>query len=147
MSTEAIIQIIVGVIVTALSGLVINMIKDQVTMKGQISSLETNVEWIKRSFEMLGGGIMKSLHSPDDHLGLDGLVDKYTLNNDDLPMEDWLTVAERTHVIAHDFNRAREDRLIAALAEAFARHKLIRFAGHPQLQEFLSRHKKGGLQP
>lgn len=90
------------------------------TASNRVTRLET-------ALEFMGANTIKALHSPDDHLGMDGLVEKYEANNNDLPLEDWLTVKARCEQIMADTSKPRDDRLAAGLAAAFAKHKLQRF--------------------
>jgi hypothetical protein len=91
------------------------------TISNRMTRMET-------TFELMGSNAFKAMHSPSDHLELDGLVEKYEANNNDLPMEDWEAVLNRCTMIASNQTKPREDRLAAGLCAAFAKHKLMRFA-------------------
>lgn len=90
-------------------------------------SFQNRLTRLETTLELMGRNTMTAMHSPDDHLEMDGLVEKYTANNNDLPLEDWETVKERCTEISKDVSRPREDRLAAGLAAAFAEHKLMRY--------------------
>lgn len=112
---------ILGLVLAGLGACIIGAAGIAWSFQNRLTRLET-------AFELMGSNTLKAMHSPDDHLEMDGLVEKYIMNGNDLPMEDWETVLESCTVIAADTSRPREDRLAAGLAAAFAEHKLARFA-------------------
>lgn len=91
-----------------------------------VSELKTDVKWLIHTMDSMGGNAFRALHSPSDHLGFDGLVEKYESNGYDLPTEDWISVRDRCDEMAKDVNRPIEERIGLGLAAAFANHKLMR---------------------
>lgn len=81
---------------------------------------------LETMFDMLGKRAAKILHSPDDHLGIDALLDKYILGHYDLPSEDWIVLKTSLAEIENDTSRSKDERLLCAFVSALADHKLMR---------------------
>lgn len=64
-------------------------IKAYINLNGRMIRVETQFE----SFtNFIGKKSAKMMHSPDNHHGMDDLLDKY-LKHDDLPLEDWIILS------------------------------------------------------
>jgi hypothetical protein len=89
MSIESLIHSLFDLIILFLAPLVISVIKD-------ISSIKTDIVWLMKisDADRITKDLMNKSHSPDDHLGMDKLVDMYNANNCDLPMSGWKEVEE-----------------------------------------------------
>ena len=109
--------IVIGGWLFTLTGAFVGTIFILITRVNDVGNRVTRLE---TAFELMGNRTIQALHSPDDHLELDGLVEKYMENNYDLPLEDWETVKETCEKIAGDTARKREDRLTAGLAAGTA---------------------------
>ncbi|MDE2100808.1 MAG: hypothetical protein KGL39_26415 [Patescibacteria group bacterium] len=81
---------------------------------------------LEASWEQFGVNAIKALHGPTDHIGLDGLVEKYEANNHDLPTEDWEIIFQVCTNLANNRERPTAERIGLSLAAAFTNHKLMR---------------------
>ena len=80
---------------------------------------------LETMFDMLGKRAARILHSPDDHLGIDALLDKYILGHYDLPSGDWIILKSKLAQIENDPSRSKDERLLCAFVSAPADHKLM----------------------
>lgn len=75
----------------------------------------------------LGEKIAKVLHSPDDHLGLDQLLDKYLDKQYDLTIQEWNDLKFRCNEITENMSISKNERLMAGFLSALCDHKLMVF--------------------
>lgn len=66
------------------------------------------------------------LHSPDDHLGIDELLDEYKKHEYDLSYSQWLELKQRCEEIVQNPGCSKSERLLALLVSEFSTHKLER---------------------
>lgn len=66
------------------------------------------------------------LHSPDDHLGLDTLLDEYKKHEHDLSYMQWEELKQRCDEIVINPGCSKSERLLALLVTEFSVHKLQR---------------------
>lgn len=64
-----------------------------VRMTERVTKVEVIVEHLESSFEIMMGKALRKMHSPDDHLGLDDIIDEY-IEKHDLPMDKWIIVRD-----------------------------------------------------
>jgi hypothetical protein len=76
--------------------------------------------------DILGKRAAKILHSPDDHLRIDALLDKYIECHYDFPYSDWLLLIDALLVIENDINRTKDEWMLCAFVNAVVTHKLQR---------------------
>ena len=67
---------------------------------------------------------MRALHSPDNHHGLDPLLDKYIDNLGELTLEEWREVHRRCENTLNSDTVSKGEKALAAWVSAFAEHKL-----------------------
>src|SRR5689334_2371047 len=89
MTNEAITMWMLGSAVTFISADVVAYI----ALKDKINDFNMNlvqrVTKLEAFIELLGQKTARMLHSPDDHLGLDQLLDKYLDRNYELTIDEW----------------------------------------------------------
>lgn len=81
--------------------------------------------------EGLGEKIAKALHSPDDHLGLDSLLDRYIDRSYELSKEEWQELHNRCREILNDHGVTKNERGLAGILAAVCEHKLQRYGVKP----------------
>lgn len=67
----------------------------------------------------------KILHSPDDHHGLDILLDKYIDRNYELSLSEWEELKDRTDKIFKDKSVSKSERMLAAFINELCYHKTM----------------------
>lgn len=98
-------------------------------MAQRMTKLETSSDLFRMTLELLGRKTMKALHSPDNHLGLDWLVDEYVRRNYELSPEQWETVHDICEKRLEDPNLNKDDKPTVLLGYWLATHKLAAFKG------------------
>jgi hypothetical protein len=73
----------------------------------------------------LGEKSARGLHSPNDHLGLDALLDKYLSHHYELTREEWSELNARCEQIVDDLKASDKERSLAAILAAVCQHKLV----------------------
>lgn len=66
------------------------------------------------------------LHSPDDHLQLDALLDEYKKHEHELTNVQWTELKIRCDEIIADPKCTKSERLLALLVSEFSSHKLMK---------------------
>jgi hypothetical protein len=89
---------------------------------GKMSERVTRLEAVMALF---GQKAAKLLHSPDDHLNIDALLDKYLDRNYELTFEDWGALLSQCEKIEEDKSLQKDTRTLAAWLSAIANHKLM----------------------
>lgn len=83
----------------------------------QIFTIKDDVKKIVLALELFiaenGKGAAIILHSPDDHLGMDKLLDKYIANHFSLSMEDWIRLKELCEQVKNDSNTSVSEKMAA----------------------------------
>lgn len=87
----------------------------------RISDRVTKLETI---LSLVGSKVAKILHSPDDHLGMDALLDKYLDRHYELSPSEWTKLTALCEGVVVDRNKPRDLRLLAALLSAISEHKI-----------------------
>lgn len=94
-------------------------------------NLVQRITKLEAKFEMfilaLGNKAARALHSPDDHLGLDSLLDKYLSHHYDLSLEEWIELAGKCNIIVGDTNGTKTESSLAGILAAVCEHKLHGF--------------------
>lgn len=90
----------------------------------RLVAVETRQAIRDKFFDELDKRIFTLLHSPDDHLGLDKLIDKYRSQNHELSVEDWTALKFRCDEIFRNESLPKDERLLASLGLALCEHKL-----------------------
>lgn len=67
---------------------------------------------------------MRGLHSPNNHHGLDPLLDKYIDNLGELTFEEWRSLHDKCEGILFSVDVSKGEKALAAWVSAFAEHKL-----------------------
>lgn len=107
---------------------------------GAYLRVSVRVTRIETVMIMFSKNAAKVLHSPDDHLGLDELVEKYLNNHYDLTNAEWKQLELRCEEIINDPMVDKSERLAAAqlhaivislskLCSGLAKHKQMRYTG------------------
>lgn len=63
------------------------------------------------------------LHSPDDHLGIDSLLDKYIEREHELTWPEWGQLLDACDAIAKDSVNSKQERFLAAFLCEVCKHK------------------------
>jgi len=95
----------------------------------RMTKLETSADLFRMTLDLLGRKTMKALHSPDDHLGLDWLVDEYVRRNYELDPQQWQLVHDICEKRLESESLKPEDRPTVLLGYWLATHKLAAFGG------------------
>lgn len=89
----------------------------------RVTRLEVRLEAF---IDGVGKKSARGLHSPDDHLNLDVLLDKYLSRHYELTPGEWKELHDRCEVIIEGTNGATgNERSLAALLAAVCEHKLM----------------------
>lgn len=122
--SEGVLLWIGGIFVSLITADVVSYI----VLKDKISdfnmALIQRVTRLEALLEHIGAKSAKILHSPDDHLGIDALLDKYLDRNYELSMSEWTVLMQRCEEIENDRNLSQGARLSAAMLNAICHHKL-----------------------
>lgn len=65
----------------------------------------------------------KILHSPDDHLGIDKLLEKYVEREHELTWDEWGELFQRCEEIKNDTSVGKNERILAMFVSELAVHK------------------------
>lgn len=86
--------------------------------------LEGRVIKMEALFELLGEKAAKLLHSPDDHHGIDELLDKYMDRNYELSFDEWQKLLSICGTIENNKELSKGERVLAAFLGMVSSHKL-----------------------
>ena len=123
---ESVILWIFGGLISVLTLIAVAGVRAHNDAVQRLVKLEVTVDFWGRTFERMGEKALKMLHSPDDHLGLDTLVDEYN-KSFDLPLDKWLRLNNICQAIIDDDTKPKEERTLALLSIALCTHKLSRY--------------------
>lgn len=84
----------------------------------------TRVTRLEMAFTMMGTKAAKLLHSPDDHHGIDKLLDKYIDHTYELRWDEWEELLGKCEQIENDETLEKQERMLAAFLHAICCHKL-----------------------
>lgn len=122
--SESTILWLAGVFVSLITADVVSY----VVLKDKIADFNMDiiqrVTRLEAVLEHIGNKSAKILHSPDDHLGIDELLDKYLDREYELTMKEWQILMKRCEEIENDRTLAQGSRLAAAMLNAVCHHKL-----------------------
>lgn len=90
--------------------------------QGFLASRVTRLEAVMALF---GEKAAKILHSPNDHHGIDRLLDKYLDRNYELNSVEWRELLDACEAIENDCSKSKDERTLAAWISAVASHKLL----------------------
>jgi len=90
---------------------------------GAYVSISSRVARIETVISMLGESAARALHSPDDHLRIDALLDKYLDRNYELSLEEWHELLDMMTKIESDESSSKLERSLAGQLRAIACHK------------------------
>ena len=111
---------------------------------GAYINLKMDINRIKIFLLLNSKNAAKALHSPDDHLGIDKLLDKY-IHNHDLTQEEWVELKYAMDTIIHDPSKTPGERSLAgqlaAFIDAFCDHKLKAYLKYIAEREKRDKHK------
>lgn len=79
---------------------------------------------LEMAFTMLGTKAAKLLHSPDDHHGIDKLLDKYIDHTYELSYSEWEELLGKCEQIENDHTLEKQERILAAFLYTICCHKL-----------------------
>lgn len=82
---------------------------------------------IETMFDLLGKRAAKFLHSPDNHLGVDKLLELYVDHQHELTMQQWEDLMFAMEVIVKNSSANANEKLLAAFLSELCRHKLMMF--------------------
>lgn len=86
-------------------------------------SISNRVSRIETVISMLGESAARALHSPDDHLRIDTLLDKYLDRNYELSLQEWQELLHMMERIEADETKNPLERAMAGQLKAIASHK------------------------
>lgn len=86
--------------------------------------LHLAVTEVKAILRMTSKRAAEILHSPDDHLGVDKLLDLYIEKENELTTEQWQQLHDAMEKIIADLNVSKQERSLALWVSAFSSNKL-----------------------
>jgi hypothetical protein len=89
--------------------------------------LRERVVKVEVILDLIGRNAILSLHSPDDHLKLDSLVEEYVSRNYELSPEKWEKLKEICDGLIKDNAISKDETALAILGAGLATHKLMAF--------------------
>lgn len=92
---------------------------------GAYIKLIQRVTKVETFISLLGTKAARALHSPDNHLGLDGILDEYLKHGYEMSTDSWVELHESCEIILKDKNVKQSERALAAMLSAVCEHKLI----------------------
>lgn len=104
------------------AALAIAMIKSHSVSKERFIRLEARFEMF---VALLGTKAAKALHSPDDHHGLDRLLEDYIAHNHELSYDGWKELKERCDAIIWNTDTTKNEEFLAGMLSAVCEHKLM----------------------
>lgn len=118
----------------AFGGLALTMIGGFVAlirnMDARDNALSERLIRLETAFEMMGRKAIRALHSPDDHLSLDKLVDEYINHNYDLPPDKWVRLHDQCERLLDDGSEhSNSEKSLLILGLGLSTHKMQAFGG------------------
>lgn len=104
-----------GVWCAALSLTILKLLIEQVKTKVAVDLF----------IDTLGEKLAKALHNDDDHLDLDGLLDKYLDRHYELSYDEWQQLKDRCNSILADQSISKLERSLAGMLGGVCEHKLM----------------------
>lgn len=80
---------------------------------------------VETFISLLGTKAARALHSPDDHLGLDTILDEYLTHNYEMSYDSWTLLHEKCEDIIKNKEAKPSERSLAAILSAVCEHKLL----------------------
>lgn len=96
-----------------------------VIISGQVFILRQEVLKMRTIMIITSKRAAEILHSPDDHLGIDQLLDKYKAKEHELAYSDWQELKTRCEEIIANPQCTKSERLLALMVVEFSVHKLM----------------------
>lgn len=103
------------------AALAIALIKSHSVSKERFIRLEARFELF---LSLLGTKAAKALHSPDDHHGLDRLLEDYIARNHELSYDKWQELKDRCDAIIWTAGSSKTEEFLAGMLSAVCEHKL-----------------------
>lgn len=122
-----------GAIVTVLTVAVGGLLAYIIQMAGRMSRLETSVEYLR---DALGRLAAKKLHSPDNHLGMDELLDEYIKHSHDMTMEQWQMLKSRCLESRVKSLATKEEKAYAEFLIEVCEHKLSAYGYNSRIKKY-----------
>lgn len=119
---------IVLILIAGVSGALAFMIQ----MSGRVSRLEGSHEFLK---DAMGRLAAKKLHSPDDHLGMDELLDEYINHSHDMTMQQWQMLKNKCLESRVRETATKEEKAYAEFLIELCEHKMTPRSGARLYQE------------
>ena len=95
-----------------------------VAITGMVLLLKTEVTKIRTILVITSKRAAEILHSPDDHLGIDSLLDKYIEKHHELSFREWEQLKGRCEDIIKNPSCTKSERMLALFVVEFSVHKL-----------------------
>lgn len=86
-------------------------------------------------FDLLGKRAAKFLHSPDNHLGVDKLLELYMDHQHELTMNQWGELQYNMELIVKNATATANEKILAAFLSELCNHKLMVFRRQTKNQE------------
>lgn len=90
-----------------------------------VASLRNEVVKIRTILIITSKRAAEILHSPDDHLQLDALLDRYKAKEHELTYSEWQELKTRCEEIIANPACSKSERLLALMVVEFSVHKLM----------------------
>lgn len=91
---------------------------------------------IETMLEVYGKKVARQLHSPTNHHGLDGYLDKYIDNNYDMSQKEWEELQKKCDELIRNAHASDMEKGQAAFISALCTHKLMAYGIKPKMQEY-----------
>lgn len=96
-----------------------------ILVAGFAYSFNSRLTRMEVTFDLMGRKAIEAMHSPDDHLGLDHLIDEYVRRNYELTLKEWQELKEICDLLINDKTISHETKALAVLGSALATHKMM----------------------
>lgn len=123
-TTQMILFMLTGVFICVAAGTTA-----YINLNNKFSGMQLELAVFKVKFDnlisILGSRGVSALHSPDNHLRVDEIVEEYERNNFDVPLAKWIRLKEAAEIVLSDPNEKDvEKNYYVKLGLLLSKHKL-----------------------
>jgi len=124
----------IGLCILAIGGFILKFalaIKDSATrevvdgLSDRILRLEVEFGFWTGAMERLGLRAAKAMHSPNDHLGIDNLLDNYINHHYEMSYEQWILLKDTMKEVLSRTDVDKEKKFMAQFLQEIATHKTM----------------------
>ena len=108
---------VLGIAATVLSGAIAGCFNAYLRLRDDVTNIKTTLS-------MMSEVAARALHSPDNHLGIDGYLEIYAAHDCDMPHAQWEELKDALWIILNDKSRTTGERNAAGMLLFLSYHKL-----------------------